>query len=120
VRENEGEVVTVRWHPRRGARRLSVAGERCQRGCCPMKVTTPGSLTGWAHHLSERGRRRPNRTSRAGVSRIEQAEQATAESDKWSRRWADWARQGGRRWAVAELENKEEARPKIRKKEFLN
>jgi hypothetical protein len=45
-------------------------------GHCPMKVTTPGSLTGWAH-LSARGRRRPNRTS--------SEREATAESDKWSR-----------------------------------
>jgi hypothetical protein len=36
-------------------------------------------------HLSVRGRRRPNRTSGAGVGRIGQAEQATAESDKRSR-----------------------------------
>jgi hypothetical protein len=52
------------------------------------------------------GRRRPNRTSGAGVGRIGQAEQKTAESDKRSRRWADWAGQGGRRWATAGLENK--------------
>jgi hypothetical protein len=31
-RGNEGEVVTVRWHPRRGAERRSVAGNRWQRG----------------------------------------------------------------------------------------
>jgi hypothetical protein len=58
-----------------------------------MKVTTPGSLTGWAH-LSLRGRRWPNWTSGAGVGRIGQAEQAMAESDKRSR------------WAAAGLENK--------------
>jgi hypothetical protein len=80
--------------------------------CCPMKVTNPGSLTGWAH-LSARGRRRPNRTSgereamtesdkqrEGGDGRIRQAEQAgltdrvdppvsereaTAKSDKRSR-----------------------------------
>jgi hypothetical protein len=40
------------------------------------KVTTPGSLTGWAH-LSARGRRRRNRTS--------SEREVTAESDKWSR-----------------------------------
>jgi hypothetical protein len=61
---------------------------------CSMKVTTLGSLTGWAH-LSARGWRRPNQTSGA-----------MAESDKRSRRWADWAGQGGRRWAAARLENK--------------
>jgi hypothetical protein len=32
-----------------------------------------------------------------GDGRIGQAKQATAKSDKWSRRRADWARQGGRR-----------------------
>jgi hypothetical protein len=44
-------------------------------GRCPMKVTTPGSLTRWAH-LSARGRRRPNRTSGAGDGQIGQEEQA--------------------------------------------
>jgi hypothetical protein len=32
--------------------------------------------------------------------------EATVESDKWSRRRADWAGQGGRRWVAAGLENK--------------
>jgi hypothetical protein len=41
-------------------------------------------------------RRRPNQTSGAGDGRIGQAEQAIA----------DWAGQGGRRWAAAGLENK--------------
>jgi hypothetical protein len=31
-----------------------------------------------------------------------------AESDKQSRRWADWAGQGVRRWAAAGLENNSE------------
>jgi hypothetical protein len=43
------------WQRRPGQWRL---------GRCPMKVTTSGSLTGWAD-LSARGRRRPNRTSGA-------------------------------------------------------
>jgi hypothetical protein len=75
-------------------------------GRCPMKVTTLGSLIGWAH-LSARGRRRPNRTSGA-----------KAESDKRSRRRADWAGQGGRRWAATGLENKGGGRAEIKKKNF--
>jgi hypothetical protein len=39
-----------------------------------------------------------------------------AESDKRSRRWADWARQGGRRWATAGLENKGGGRAKNKEK----
>jgi hypothetical protein len=73
---------------------------------CPMKVTTPGSLTAWAH-LSARGRRQPNRTSGA-----------TVKSDKRSRRRVDWAGQGGRRWAAAGLENKGGGRAEIKKKNF--
>jgi hypothetical protein len=88
-----------------------------------MKVTTPGSLTGWAH-LSARGRRRPNRTSgvlsdegddprltdRVGSPVSER--EATAESDKQREvgdgriGQAEQAGQGGRRWATAGLENK--------------
>jgi hypothetical protein len=54
-----------------GARWPGSGGSAGELGRCPMKVMTPGSLTGWAH-LSARGRRRPNR----------QAEQATAETDE--------------------------------------
>jgi hypothetical protein len=71
-----------------------------------------GSLTRWAH-LSVRGRRQPNRTS--------SEREPMAEPDKRSRpglligwthlsvrgrRRADWAGQGGRRWAAAGLEKK--------------
>jgi hypothetical protein len=43
-------------------------------------------------------------TDRAGPPVSER--EATAESGKRSRRRADWAGQGGRRWAAAGLENK--------------
>jgi hypothetical protein len=39
-----------------------------------------------------------------------------AESDKRSRRPADWARQGGRRWAAAGLENKGGGRAEIKER----
>ena len=71
VREGDGRR-RVTWQRRPG---------RWWLGRCPMKVTTPGSLTGWAH-LSARGRRRPNRTSGAGDGRIGQAEQAVAKISK--------------------------------------
>jgi hypothetical protein len=87
---------------------------------CPMNVTTPGSLTGWAH-LSARGRRRPNRISGAGDGRIRQAEQATAESDKrsrpgsltgWAHLSASWRRRPNRtsseREATTELDKQRE------------
>jgi hypothetical protein len=48
-----------------GARWPGSGGGTGELGRCPMKVKTPGSLTGWAH-LSARGRRRPNRTSGVG------------------------------------------------------
>jgi hypothetical protein len=38
------------------------------------------------------------------------------ESDKWSRQRADWAGQGGRRWAAAGLENKGGGRAENKKK----
>jgi hypothetical protein len=74
-----------------GARWPGSSGGAGELGCCPMKVTTPGSLTGWAH-LSARGRRRSNRTS--------SEREATVESDKRSR-LAESNREGGggRGWA---------------------
>jgi hypothetical protein len=69
VREGDGRRRTA-WQRRPGQWRL-------RRG--PMKVMTPGSLTGWAH-LSARGRRRPNRTSGAGDGRMRQVEQGGCEN----------------------------------------
>jgi hypothetical protein len=67
--EGDGRRSTA-WQCRPGTWRL---------GRCLMKVMIPGSLIGWAH-LSVRGRRRLNRTSGAGDSRIRQAEQAGCEN----------------------------------------
>jgi hypothetical protein len=63
-----GELMAARlcvrfWWSRIDQRWRKAGRRRLER--CPMKVTTPGSLTGWAH-LSVRGRRRPNRTSGVG------------------------------------------------------
>jgi hypothetical protein len=96
-----------------------------------MKVMTPGSPTGWAH-LSAIGRRRlnrqaeqatvktdkrPNQTSGSGDGRNGQA----AKSDKRSKRRADWPdREGGGGPQLGWKKIREEAGPKIRKKEFLN
>jgi hypothetical protein len=115
-----------------GARWPGSGGSAGELERCPMKVMTPGSLTVWAH-LSVRGRRWPNRTCGAGDGRNGQA----AESDKRSRRrpkptsgrigQAEQAtgrlgrigrEEVGRGWAGKKI--REEAGPKIRKKEFLN
>jgi hypothetical protein len=83
-------------------------------GRCPTKVTTPGSLTGWAH-LSARGRQRSNRTSGAGDNRIGQAEQAgltdgvgplVSEGEATGRLGQTGREEMGRGWA-----GKEERRP---------
>jgi hypothetical protein len=90
-------------------------------GRCPMKVTTPGSLTGWAH-LSARGRRRPNRTSGATAKSDKHPgltdrvgppvseREATAKTDKRSRRRSKWTSGGVGPWLGWKI--REEARPK--------
>jgi hypothetical protein len=94
-------VVTVQWHLRRGAGRRSLARERWRHGR--------------ARALSDEGED-PGLTDRVGPPVSER--EATAESDKRSRRWANWAEQGGRRWATAGLENKGGGRAEIKKKNF--
>jgi hypothetical protein len=115
-----------------GARWPGSGGGAGELGRCLMKVMTPGSLIGWAH-LSASGRRRPKRTSGAGDGRNGQV----AESDKRSRRRPKWTsgrigqaeqatgrlgwtgrEEVGCGWARKKI--REEAGPKIRKKEFLN
>jgi hypothetical protein len=60
------------------------------------RVGPPVSGSEATAESDKRSRRRPNWTSGAGDGRIGQAEQAMA----------DWAGQGGRRWAAGGLENK--------------
>jgi hypothetical protein len=59
VREGDGRRRAA-WQRRPGRWRL---------GRCPMKVTTPGSLTGWAL-LSARGRRRAESDKRSRLNQI--------------------------------------------------
>jgi hypothetical protein len=95
--------VSIQWRYRRWCLGASIqllgagGGWTVARG-----VATPaGAVVAWA--LSDEGDD-PRLTDRVGPPVSER--EATNESDTWSRRWADWAGQGGRRWAVARLEKK--------------
>jgi hypothetical protein len=97
--EDEGDTVRHRFiGQKEGGRAALWFSSPCMEGdaAAPARAVV-------ARALSDEGDD-PGLTERVGPPISER--EATAESDKWSRRRADWAGQGGRRWAATGLEKK--------------